>query len=146
MEAYRPFRLFLFIYDMFRLVLVVGLLQAFVRSREETGAEIFPYLVYAAPNALFPMMALFLWVNLETYRAYLPLYMGGKAVTLAALAGWAVFSVNRRFVLFLADAPFLLIGLVLFLILLDLGTILGVFRLSRVLQNGASRNGESGGL
>jgi hypothetical protein len=71
--------------------------------------------------------------------------MGGKAITLTAFAGWAAFSVNRRFVLFLSDAPFLLIGLILFLVLTDLGTILGVFRLSRILRNGASRNGESGG-
>jgi hypothetical protein len=43
-------------------------------------------LVWFTPNALFPLMTLFLLLNIDTYKPYLPLYMAGKCITLALTA------------------------------------------------------------
>ncbi|GHU97076.1 hypothetical protein FACS189483_02020 [Spirochaetia bacterium] len=52
----------------------------------------FPFWVYAGPNALFPLITFFLVLRPDEYRSYIPLYMGGKAVAIAANLGWFVFS------------------------------------------------------
>jgi hypothetical protein len=52
----------------------------------------FPLLVYIAPNALFPLMALFLLLKPEEYRSYIVLYMAGKVLAAAAGVGWVIFS------------------------------------------------------
>jgi hypothetical protein len=48
--------------------------------------------VYVTPNALFPLIALFLWLRLEEFKAYLPLYLAGKVIALVAFYAWAIFS------------------------------------------------------
>jgi hypothetical protein len=55
----------------------------------------FPHLAYAAPNALFPLMAFFLLVRFEEHKPYILLYMAGKAVAITAILGWFVFSLQK---------------------------------------------------
>jgi hypothetical protein len=56
------------------------------------------WLVYAAPCALFPLMALFVWLDVCRYRNYLPLFLAGKCVSIAALLVW--FIVSRQVTMF----------------------------------------------
>ncbi|MDR1948296.1 MAG: hypothetical protein LBQ38_02785 [Spirochaetaceae bacterium] len=91
MEVYRPLRLTLFIYDCIRLLLLIGfwvILLPFLGSEAAEAGRAFPILVYAAPNALFPLMALFLWLRFPDHEAYLSLYAAGKVIAVAAGLGW----------------------------------------------------------
>jgi hypothetical protein len=90
-------RLAVFIYDCMRLFFLLTLLMIFTGNADGNvgmfqGAPAwrFPYMVYAAPNALFPLMSLFLLLRFAESRAFLPLYMTGKLISVAALAGWMV--------------------------------------------------------
>jgi hypothetical protein len=95
MEVYRPLRLILFIYDCIRLLFLIGfcavLLPLFDIDAAGSGG-IFPVLVYAAPNALFPLMTLFLWRRFSAHDAYITLYIAGKTVMVAASLGWILFT------------------------------------------------------
>jgi hypothetical protein len=86
MEPYRPLRGGLFVYECFRLLFLTAVFAAL-----RPGAAGFPWLVYAAPNALFTLMALFLWLNLSRYGTYLPLFLAGKIISLFSILGWAFF-------------------------------------------------------
>jgi hypothetical protein len=86
MEPYRPLRLGLFVYECFRLLFLTAVFAAL-----RPGGAAFPWLVYAAPNVLFTLMALFLWLNLSRYGAYLPLFLAGKIIGLFSILGWSVF-------------------------------------------------------
>jgi hypothetical protein len=57
------------------------------------SAGAFPYLVFTAANALYPLMSLFLWLKLEAYIPYLPLYAAGKFIAATAAAAWFLISV-----------------------------------------------------
>jgi hypothetical protein len=88
MEISRPLKPGLFIYECIRLFILAA---AFV-ILQPVGPGAFPWLVYTAPSALFPLMALFMWLNVSRYGAYLPLFLAGKCVCLFALAGWSIVS------------------------------------------------------
>ena len=60
-----------------------------LRSNE---SDILGRLVYTAPSALFPLMALFIWLNSQRYRAYLPLFAAGKCIVISTLLGWSIVS------------------------------------------------------
>ncbi|MDR3167209.1 MAG: hypothetical protein LBT93_04640 [Treponema sp.] len=94
MDLYRPLRVVLFIYELLRLVLVVGITVGFMPPEENGMYYLFPYVVYVVPNALFPLMTLFLWLRLEVYRPYLALYMAGKTIAVVCAVVWAVFSIQ----------------------------------------------------
>jgi hypothetical protein len=83
----------LFIYECVRILI----LAAFVAMQPLLSAVLlatdladFPIMVFAAPNALFPLMALFLWLNTSRYRAYLPLFAAGKCINIISLLGWSI--------------------------------------------------------
>ena len=59
-----------------------------LRSNETGGAQ----LAYAAPGVLFPLMALFIWLDSGRYRAYLPLFAAGKCIGISTLLGWSIVS------------------------------------------------------
>jgi hypothetical protein len=82
MDIYRPLRVILFVYELLRLVILMVL--GFTPVTPLT----FPWPMYAVPNALFPLMALFLLLSPPVYRVYLPLYVAGKAIALSAALGW----------------------------------------------------------
>jgi hypothetical protein len=86
MKVYRPLRLVLFAYEFIRLIIIISLISA-----APEGERSVPYLVYAASNALYPLMAFFMWFNLSEYRSYVLLYTAGKCIAAAAAAGWVFF-------------------------------------------------------
>ena len=56
------------------------------------GDNFLGLLAYTAPSALFPLMALFIWLNSQRYRAYLPLFAAGKCIWISTLLGWSIVS------------------------------------------------------
>jgi hypothetical protein len=92
MNVCRPLRLALFFYECIRLFLILGLWSLFLPL--EGGAKSLPCLMYAAPNALFPLIALFMWRDLPVYRVYLGLYTAGKIIILAAFYAWGLFAIQ----------------------------------------------------
>jgi hypothetical protein len=87
MDIFRPLRGGLFVYECLRLLYLIG---SFVVLRP--GGGNFPWLVYAASNALFPLAALFVWLDISRYRLYLPLYAAGKGIGVCAMLGWLISS------------------------------------------------------
>jgi hypothetical protein len=93
-------RLGIFFYDILRVFFLVTLLAGVTGDPSGPGGMFqgvpdgirFPYMVYAAPGALFPLMAFFLLIRPGESRAFVPLYMTGKVISAAALAGWAFFA------------------------------------------------------
>jgi predicted membrane channel-forming protein YqfA (hemolysin III family) len=47
-------------------------------------------IILAAPGALFPIMALFIWIDTDRYREYLPLFSAGKCIGIFLLLGWLI--------------------------------------------------------
>jgi hypothetical protein len=50
----------------------------------------FTKIVLAAPGALFPIMALFIWLDTERYKEYLTLFLAGKCIGIFLLLGWFI--------------------------------------------------------
>ena len=48
--------------------------------------------VYMSSNALFVMMALFIWLRPGEYRNYITLYMAGKVIAIVSFYVWEIFS------------------------------------------------------
>jgi hypothetical protein len=44
-------------------------------------------IILTAPGALFPIMALFIWLDTDRYREYLPLFSAGKCIGIFLLLG-----------------------------------------------------------
>jgi len=65
----------LFLYECLRTMIL-----AVVLLLKSNGYDFFGQLTYTAPSALFPLMALFIWLNQERYSAYLPLFLAGKCI------------------------------------------------------------------
>jgi hypothetical protein len=129
MSLYRPLRIVLFIYELARLLLVVGAAAGFVTSEGNGISYLFPYVVYLVPNALFPLMALFLWLRIDLYRPYLALFMAGKTIAVISALLWAVFSFqNTLSSLYTGGMEALMIlGVVCVLTFTDLFSLLGVW-------------------
>jgi hypothetical protein len=121
MEPYRPLRLTLFIYDLIRLLVMAGLLL------DASGnGGLFPNLFYAVPNGLFTLMSFFLWLRLDAYKPYIPLYIGGKILAVVAAFSWLVFSLSTAADTMLGnEGAFIIIGAALLLTMGDALTILG---------------------
>lgn len=88
MKVYKPLRVALFVYELFRLLILLGVLV--VVPRLSQPFETFPFLLYMVPNALFPLMAFFLLLDFFYYIPYLSLYMAGKTIAVASMIGWYV--------------------------------------------------------
>jgi hypothetical protein len=84
----RFLRFGLFIYECFRVFPLMGVFIT-LQAHESTAT---PWLIYAAPCALFPLMALFLWLDLTRYQNYLPLLLAGKCVSVTVLLVWFIIS------------------------------------------------------
>jgi hypothetical protein len=88
MEAYRPLTAVLFFYEVFRVLFLVILL--FIPLQGSSISGNLP--VYISSNALFPLMALFVWLKPEEYSNYLTLYIAGKVIVLVSFIAWQFFS------------------------------------------------------
>jgi len=51
---------------------------------------LFIKILLASPGALFPLMALFIWLDTCRYKEYLPLFMAGKCIGIFLLLGWFI--------------------------------------------------------
>jgi len=95
MDTSRTLQVILFIYETLRLLLLAAFL--FIAQSlgsgfpGETGA-FFPYIVYSSSNALFFLMALFMWQGGGEYRSYVTLYMAGKVIAVVSFSVWAFFT------------------------------------------------------
>ncbi|MCL2209070.1 MAG: hypothetical protein FWC19_01715 [Treponema sp.] len=65
----------LFFYEAVRVVILALVLMFLL-----PGTSAVPWLAIASPGALFPLMSLFLWIDIIRYKAYLPLYLAGKYI------------------------------------------------------------------
>ena len=92
MDVYKPLRVVLFGYELFRLLFLAFSLAVFSSLEAVAKGGVFPYLAYLSSNALFPLICFFLYLRLEEYRNYLPLYMAGKFIAVVLFYVWAVFS------------------------------------------------------
>jgi hypothetical protein len=95
--------------------------------RPGDGAGLFPWLVYTVPNALFPLMALFLWRRFSRYAVYVPLYISGKCIALASILGFWIFSRQNVYAGLHLKTPgvFVALGGLLFLLIGDLFSLAG---------------------
>jgi hypothetical protein len=91
MNVHRALRGILFLYELLRLLILAVLFGVFSPLEGAVSSTFFPYLVYVTPNALFPLITLFMWLRPVDYRNYLPLYMAGKVIAAAAFYGWSFF-------------------------------------------------------
>ena len=106
----------LFVYECARIMVLAAFaaMQPFLSDAMlTTDLAVFPILVFAAPSALLPLMAMFLWLDASRYRAYLPLFLAGKCLNIVSLLGWSIIvrhlTILRRFS-GLALAEWLLLG------------------------------------
>ena len=77
-----------FLYECIRILFLTALtVSQFNELAAGTPANL-PALLYAAPGALFPLMALFIWLDTVRYRTYLPLFIAGKCIIIFTLAVW----------------------------------------------------------
>jgi hypothetical protein len=52
--------------------------------------ELLTKIILAAPTALFPLMALFIWLDTDRYKEYLPLFSAGKCIGIFLLLVWFI--------------------------------------------------------
>jgi hypothetical protein len=60
----------------------------------ETTSSI-PWLAFAAPGVLFPLMALFIMLDVSRYKVYLPLFIAGKFACIFSLLSWSLIFGNN---------------------------------------------------
>jgi hypothetical protein len=77
----------LFVYECVRILLL-----AFTLVFIMPEASAIPWLAFTASGALFPLMALFMWIDLDRYKTYLPLFIAGKCIGIFSLLCWTVVS------------------------------------------------------
>jgi hypothetical protein len=140
MGTYRPLRLVFFIYDFVRLIVMTGLLVLFVQPAALHEGGLFPYIFYAVPNGLFPLMSLFLWVNLNAYKPFIALYMAGKILAVVSIFAWLMFSLPHVSTLFLEGGrqTFVVAGTALLLSAGDALSVLGGAVLKKQTLNAAA--------
>ena len=106
MDAFRPLRAALFIYECLRILLLVVLLfilpveggfpeEGYFISGTGPSGTFFPYIVYLSTNALFPLMTLFVWLKPAEHRNYLSLYIAGKIIAAVSFYAWGYFSTRE---------------------------------------------------
>ncbi|MDR2864641.1 MAG: hypothetical protein LBV68_03410 [Spirochaetaceae bacterium] len=78
-------------YDVFRFIVMITILTLFAavsNANGRSGLQSIPFLVYAAPLAIFPLMAFFLWYDNLSYRPFAFLYIAGKTIGIVAVFIW----------------------------------------------------------
>ena len=88
MDVSRPLRAGLFVYECLRLLVLVVFLLASPLEGSIGG----PYSVYMSSNAMFSIMALFMWLRFTEYRHYAALFIAGKVIAMVSFFVWEIFS------------------------------------------------------
>ncbi|MCL2719972.1 MAG: hypothetical protein FWD47_01355 [Treponema sp.] len=78
----------LFVYECVRFITLTFFLLLILRN----NPGLFIVVIFAVPLALFPLMALFLWLDTDRFRAYLPLFLAGKCIGIIILLIWSIIS------------------------------------------------------
>ena len=87
MRITRFFKFILLIFEFINFVFASGIM--IFRSIGQLG---FPQITFLASTALFPLMALFLWLDIDRYKAYIPLFTAGKCIGVFSILCWSIFS------------------------------------------------------
>jgi len=77
----------LFVYESVRVIILVMCLMVVLPMTNAVS-----WTAFAVPGALFPLMAMFIWLDITRYNAYLPLYTAGKCIGIFSLIAFSVFS------------------------------------------------------
>ena len=109
----------IFIYDCSRLLFLVMVSGFFLRPEPDLKTINFPLMMFVSPNALFPLISFFLLIRFDVSKAYIPLYITGKALCLVCLTVWLFFGL--RHILSIREIPW-----PVFLCAADLVTIMGI--------------------
>jgi hypothetical protein len=144
MGSYRPLRGGIFVYEMLRLIVMLETAILFVLPANGAEGTVFPLLMYIAPNALFPMMALLFWLRPDEYRSYIFLYIAGKIVGIMANLGGLMFSIKNTPLDMIIHGDFssrLFLGSAFVIIFLDGFSVLGASLLNRAWKQAARIEG-----
>ena len=131
-----PLRAALFFYEVIRFSLLAVFL--YITPEGDLFGTFFPYIVYLSANALFPLMALFVWLRPEEYRNYLTLYMAGKIIGMVSFLVWEIFGSRKFTGLENPLHSLVFLGGTVFLNLADTLTVLGAWTLNK---NNRTENG-----
>jgi len=83
----------LFVYECVKILILaafVALQPAISAAMLSNDLTSFPVLVFASSGALFPIMALFICLDTSRYKAYLPLFIAGKSISIISFLGWSI--------------------------------------------------------
>jgi len=145
MGVLKPISAGLFIFECLRLLALVVFFGAAPRE-----GSLGVLSVYLSANALFLLMALFVWLKPEEYRSYPVLYMAGKIIALVTFYVWLIISSPGIPGLGNAERNVFLLGGCFFLCLLDLLSVWGAWmirvKLRHVQPFEVDRAAEEGGL
>jgi hypothetical protein len=134
MGEYRLLRGGIFVYELLRLIVMLEVVVLFALPLDGSEGAVSPLLAYMAPNALFPVMALFFWLRPREHRPYIFLYISGKIVGIMANLGWLAFSYGNNALNTMAQGDFrsrLFLGSAFAMLLFDGFSVLGGFLLNR---------------
>ena len=100
MDAYRPLGAGLFFYECLRLLFLVVFLHIAAAGNSHAAESSFHmesmlsglFMVFVSANALFPIMALFLWLRPFEYRNFISLFLAGKLIALVSFYAWEIFT------------------------------------------------------
>jgi hypothetical protein len=85
MRITRFFKLILFIYEFIIFIYIAAII--FFRGFDKDSL---PETAFAASAAMFPLMALFIWLDITRYRVYMPLFTAGKCIGVFSILGWSI--------------------------------------------------------
>jgi hypothetical protein len=124
MEAFKPLRTALCVYESIRLVFLI---EVFVILQPESATP-FPWLALISPGAMFLLMAIFWQVDMPRYALFCPLYLAGKIFSAFAVLFWFFWAKNDILNQFLSigTALFLALGIPFFLLTGDILSALAV--------------------
>ena len=134
MEAFRPLRTALCVYECMRLAFLVGA----YRLLQPEGTVAFPWLALITPGAMFPLITLFWRLNMERYRSFGSLYLAGKALSIITTMIWLFWgkSTMIRELFLHGMALFIVSGIAFFLVL---GDILSAWLVNTIMRSTSER-------
>jgi hypothetical protein len=139
MKRLRFLPLILFLYDSARLVMIVGIFTQLGKVSLFDG--LYPYLVFASSQTLFPIMTWFIYLDAEKHHTYLPLNITGKCINIVLSGVWA-FSTGWELSGTMSFDIFICLGLTLIIIFTDIMSILGMIFLKKGLNQSFQNQSE----
>ena len=77
----------LFVYEVIRIIIIAVLL--IIKANDSSN---YMMVIFAVQGVLFPIMTLFLCINTDRYKEYIPLYIAGKVTAVFAILCWLLFA------------------------------------------------------